>query len=495
MSAAFLGVDIGTSSSKGVLVDEHGSILGTETAAHEVSRPRPGWAEMDAGQWWDDFVSITRRLLAGSGHKVSAVGLSGMGPCTLLTDGADRPLRPAILYGIDTRAGAQIDELNKKYGPGSILSRGGSQLSSQAVGPKIRWVADNEPAVFREARRLYMPSSWLGCQLTGRYALDHHSASQCTPIYDRAALSWYLPWAADIAPDLELPPLHWPADILGTVTWQAAQQTGIAAGTPVITGTIDAWSEAISAGAHGTGDLMLMYGTTMFLVNTVSEPLTDPALWGTVGARPSTYNLAGGMATSGAVTDWLKHLFAAPDWAGLFDAARQSPPGANGLLLLPYFAGERTPLHDPDARGVLAGLTLSHTRGDVFRAALEATAYGVRHNVEAIAQAGGHVERVVAVGGGTQDPLWAQIVSDVTGLAQHVPAYTVGASYGAARMAAESAGLDGTEAWNPVSHVVAPRAYPVYDEGFELYRQLYERTASVAHALARLQHARHPGQQ
>ncbi|WP_433363611.1 FGGY-family carbohydrate kinase [Actinoplanes sp. CA-142083] len=468
----FLGVDIGTSSCKGVLVDEDGDIKRLAVREHAVDRPHPGHVEMDGEIWWQEFVSLAAELTAGV--TVDAVGVSGMGPCVLLTDSSGKPLRPAILYGVDTRATAQIDEMNAEFGD-AVLERCGSALSTQAVGPKLAWVARNEPAVWAKSKRLFMPASWLAYRLTGAYVLDYHSASQCTPLFDTHALDWYRPWASRIAPDLELPPLSWPGDVAGTTTQALA---GIPAGTPVITGTIDAWTEAVSVGAQNPGDLMLMYGTTMFLIATADHPVSSPAMWGTVGAFPGTRNLAGGMATSGAITAWLRDLTAA-DYPALLKEAAASGPGARGLLMLPYFAGERTPIMDPDARGVIAGLTLEHTRGDLYRAALEATAFGVRHNVESMPG----VRRVVAVGGGTQGGLWTQIVSDVTGLAQIVPRVTTGAAYGAAFLAAQTADIS---AWNPAASVVEPdpSTKDTYDELYALYRDLYPATRTVAHSLA-----------
>jgi xylulokinase len=228
---------------------------------------------------------------------------------------------------------------------------------------------------------------------------------------------------------------------------------------------------------------MLMYGTTMFLVHTVPEPLTSPALWGTVGALPGTRNLAGGMATSGAITGWLRELFGSPDYGELLELAARSGVGANGLLMLPYFAGERTPIMDPEARGVLAGLTLSHTRGDLYRAALEATGYGVRHNIEAIEAAGGDIRRIVAVGGGTQGGLWTQLVSDITGREQEIRAQSIGASYGAAFLAAGLVAPVSIDAWNPVRETVEPHT-DAYEDLYRLYRDLYPRTAEIVHALA-----------
>lgn len=483
---AVLGVDIGTSSSKGVLVDLSGRVLRSRVREHRVDRPRPGWVEMDGRIWWDEFVDLTRDLLAPGDAHVVAVGVSGMGPCVLLTDGGGTPLRPAILYGVDTRSTPQIARLTERLGAEEILRRCGSTLSTQAAGAKVAWVADAEPELFGRARRLFMPSSWLVFQLTGRYLLDQHSASQCTPLYDSAAQGWYRPWAEEIAPELDLPELRWPGDVAGQVTAEAAATTGLSPGTPVVTGTIDAWSEAVSVGAQGVGDLMLMYGTTMFLVHTVPHRLTSPSLWGTVGALPGTRNLAGGMATSGAITGWLRELFDAADYPELLRLAARSGPGARGLLMLPFFAGERTPLLDPDARGVIAGLTLSHDRGDIYRAALEATGLGVRHNIETIEAAGGDIRRVVAVGGGTRGDLWTQIVSDITGREQHIPSVTIGASYGAAFLAAGAVERVDIHRWNPIREIRTPRPALAadYDELYRLYRELYVGSKSVAHALA-----------
>lgn len=489
---AVIGVDIGTSSSKGVLVSLDGHVLAQATRTHTVDHPSPGHVEMDATIWWAEFVAISRELRAAAPDSpIDAVGVSGMGPCVVLADALGTPLRPAILYGIDTRATEQIVRLETELGADAIMARGHARLSSQAVGPKLAWLAEHEPDHLARAAHLFMPSSFLVWTLTGSYVLDHHSASQCWPLYDVATHAWHRPWAAHICPDLPLPPLRWPGDVAGTITENAATATGLPAGIPVITGTIDAWSEAVSIGAVRTGDLMLMYGTTMFLIATVDEPLDSPTLWGTVGALPDTYSLAGGMATSGAITGWLRDLFGGTDYADLLDLAGASPPGANGLAMLPYFAGERTPIQDPDARGVIAGLTLTHTRGDLYRAALEATAFGVRHNVETMLHAGAHLDRIVAVGGGTQGGLWTRIVSDVTGLTQVIPTQTVGASLGAAFLAARTVVDVEIDAWNPPASECRPdpATAGVYDEAYRWYRDLYPATRDVAHALAERQRA------
>lgn len=507
MTRVYLGVDIGTSSSKGLLVDQRGEVVAQAIREHSVSRPVPGQVEMDATIWWDEFCSLARELAGDSAYDIVAVGVSGMGPCVLLTDDDDRPVRPAILYGVDTRAQRQQDECNRRYGADEILRRCGSAMSSQAAGAKIAWVREHEPREYASATRLFMPASWLVRKLTGAYVLDHHSASQCTPMYDVHQQDWLQPWAREVAAGIELPPLRWANEPAGRLTAEASAKTALPQGIPVITGTIDAWSEAISVDAHNPGDLMLMYGTTMFLINTVRHPVQVPALWGPVGATQGTFSLAGGMATSGAITAWLRELFGDIDYARLTADAAAIDAGSDGLLMLPYFAGERTPIMDPSARGVLAGLTLSHTRAHIYRSALEATAFGVRHNIETMLDAGASIDRVVAVGGGASSgrhpakvgspatlrrqyfagtPVWPQIVTDVTGIEQVIPERTIGASYGAAYLAAGLIDDVDIRTWNPPRTVCrpGPTAHRLYDERYPLYRQLYDATRDVIHALA-----------
>jgi xylulokinase len=492
VSSLLLGVDIGTASSKGVLVRTDGTVVATATRAHEVSMPRPGWVEHDADAvWWADFVAISQELTSTTNEPVTAVGVSGIGPCLLPVDADDRPLRPAILYGVDTRAQAEIEELTEALGNQTILDRCGSVLTSQAVGPKLAWLRANEPDTWAATRRFLMAGSFIVRRLTGSYVLDHHSASQCTPMYDPVEHGWIEQWTELIAPGLELPRLCWPSEVVGEVQAGAVEQTGIPAGTPVVAGTIDAWAEATSVGVTAPGDVMLMYGTTMFLVEVLDRPRRSPNLWGTVGTFPGTHNLGAGMATSGAITDWLRRLTGESSFDPLVAEAQQSPPGAHGLVMLPYFAGERTPLFDPDARGVLAGLTLRHTRGDLYRAALEATAYGVRHNLEAMRDVGGQHRRLVAVGGGTKGGLWTQIVSDVLGVSQQLPRQTMGACLGDAVLAALGAGeAPDMNQWNPIATTIEPNPAhaAVYERFYALYRELYPGTREIVHALAREQH-------
>jgi xylulokinase len=408
-----------------------------------------------------------------------------MGPCLAPTDAGGQPLRPAILYGIDSRAQAEITELTERFGSDRILARGGSLLTSQAIGPKLLWLRHQEPDTWSRTRRFFMPSSFVVWRLTGEYVLDHHSASQCDPLYDMAANTWDGELWADVAPAVDKPRLLWPADVAGTVADAPAAETGLAPGTPVLAGTIDAWAEAVSVGATQMGDMMLMYGSTMFLTKVVAPGSRSPLLWGTAGVLPGTETLAAGMATGGIVASWFSELVGQPIDVLMAEADR-APAGADGLLLLPYFAGERTPIFDPEARGTLLGMTLSHDRGHLMRAFLEGVALGVRHNLGAFAEVSPEVSRYVAVGGGAGSDTWPQIVSDVAGIAQQVPRHTVGAALGDAMLAARSIGVDDALAWNPIDRTLHPRPEHAgtYAELFNLYLRAYLDSRAVTHELA-----------
>ncbi len=489
MSELLLGIDIGTASSKAVLARPDGRIVARAERAHAISMPQPGWVEHDAEEiWWSDIAALCAELVPSAPGRIAGVGVSGIGPCLLPCDADDRPLRAAILYGIDTRADAEVIELTERLGAAEIMRRGGSALSSQAIGPKLAWLARHEPDVWAATRRWHMASSFVVARLTGEWRLDRCSASQCDPLYELDSESWNREWAEAVAPGLPLPALAWPGEVVGTVRRDAALATGIPTGTPVVAGTIDAWAEAVSVGVRRPGDLMLMYGSTTFVVFVTEERAHEPSVWTTAGVDSGSLTVAGGTATSGSLTAWLRDLVGGPTFDELMAEAAVVEPGAAGLLVLPYFAGERTPILDPHARGTITGLTLRHGREHMYRAVLEGVAFGVRHNLEVLSA--GSELRAVAVGGGTKGGLWPQIVADVTGVSQMIPVEAVGACYGDALLAAEGVGLvpAGTQ-WVRTATVVEPdpsRA-ELYDELYVLYRALYPATSQIQHALASIQ--------
>jgi xylulokinase len=490
MSEVLLGVDFGTSSTKGVLARPDGTIVATAERQHRTSMPHPGWFEHDPiGMWWSEFVDMARALAVDAPGRIAGVCTSGIGPCVLPADADGNPLRPAMLYGIDTRAADEEAELTERFGADAILERCGAALTSQAAGPKILWLRHHEPEVWARTRMLLGPNSFVVHRLTGEYMLDQHTASQHDPMYGLAEEGW-IDWAEEVAPRVRLPTLLWPAEVAGVVHASAAEETGIPVGTPVAAGTLDAWSEATSAGVRRPGDLMLMYGSTMFMIQAVAAPRPHPRLWLTVGVDPGSRTLAGAMSTSGLLTSWFRQMVGEPPFTQLVEEAGNAPAGSDGLLVLPYFAGERSPLFDPLARGVMFGLALTHGRGHLYRALLESTAFGVRHNLEAFGEAGGRDVRLVAVGGGTKGALWTRIVSDVTGLPQELPEVTIGASYGDAWLAGVAAGLvDSGEGWARVIDTVVPdpATKAVYDDLFDMYVALYPATRQHMHKIARLQ--------
>lgn len=493
MTELLLGIDIGTASSKAVLATPEGEIVASASTPHEMDMPHPGWAEMDADRvWWGDVVALTRQLVDDSNRdSIAAMCVSGVGPCLLLTDNDLVPQRPAILYGIDMRATQEIVELTERFGADEIVQRGGTPLSTQAVGPKMLWVQRREPEVWNRSTKWFNSSSFVVAKLTGEYILDHHTASQCDPLYDINSFAWLDDWVDEIAPGMSMPRLAWPSEIVGHVTAAASAETGLRTGTPVTAGTVDAWAEAISVGVKRPGDLMLMYGSTLFFVQVLPGLRTSPLLWTTAGVEPQTYTAAAGMATSGSLTTWMRDLMGGVPFETLIAEASATPPGADGLLLLPYFAGERTPIFDPDARGVMAGLSLRHSRGHVFRATYEGIAFGIRQILGLLDEVAQDLpQRIVAVGGGTKGGLWTQVVSDVTQRPQIVPKETIGASFGDALMAGVGAGLVASDAeWvrDPAIIEPNPATKDVYDDLFAGYEDLYPGTRDVVHRLARRQ--------
>ncbi|AQA06788.1 sugar kinase [Mycobacterium sp. MS1601] len=484
-----LGIDMGTGSSKGVLVDSTGVVLATETISHSMSLPRPGWAEVDAESlWWREVCVISRALVSRvpTGARIAAMCVSGVGPCLVLCDQQLRPLRPAILYGVDSRAEAEIELLTAELGADAILDRAGTLLSSQAVGPKIEWVRRHEPEVFADATGWYGSNSYIAAKLTGEYVMDHHTASQCDPLYATRTFAWNTEWAQRICGHLPLPRLVWPSEVVGTVHAQAAAATGVPVGTPVAAGTVDAFAEAFSVGVRHPGDQMLMYGSTMFLVQIIEGYHADPVLWTTSGVEHGTHALAAGTATAGSLVNWLQAVTGGAPFEELMAEAQAVPPGSEGLLVLPYLAGERTPVFDARARGVFAGMTLRHGRGHLFRAAYEGISFGIRQILEKFDDA--HTaRRVVAVGGGLRSPIWARTLTDITGRPQLVPEQAIGASYGDALLAAIGAGVVAPETdWARISYEITPDpdAVALYDDLYATWSRLYPDTRDVVHRLA-----------
>lgn len=487
-----LGIDIGTYETKGVLVDGAGKIHAQAARKHQMLVPQPGWAEHRPEEdWWGDFVHVSQTLLRESGvspQEIKAVACSAIGPCMLPVDRDGAPLMNGVLYGVDGRAEAEVRELTERIGDDVIIARCGNALTSQSVGPKILWLKRKRPEIFAQTAHILTSTSFLVQRLTGEVVIDHYTAANFSPLYDVATQDWVEDLADDIIPLNKLPRLMWSGDIAGTITPEAAAQTGLAVGTPVTAGTIDAAAEAFSVGVDQPGDMMMMYGSTIFIILRALSQVTDPRIWYAPWLFEGEHASMAGLATSGTLTHWFRDQIARDldpidAFPRLAEEASYSPPGANGLLMLPYFSGERTPIHDIHAKGVLFGLNLTHTRGDMYRALIEGIAHGTRHVTDTFAELGQSPKRLLAVGGGTQNALWLQATSDITGIDQIVCEKTTGASYGDAFLAALAVGSvrrEDISSWNPVARSITAQPNETYDKAHGLFRRLYEQTKDIA---------------
>ena len=491
--SVYLGVDIGTYESKGVLVDREGTVVASAARPHGLIVPQAGWAEHRAEEdWWADFVWLARDLIAKSGLAPSAIkgiGTSAIGPCMLPVDSNGAPLMNAVLYGVDTRAAREIQDLTALIGADTIFTRCGNALTSQSVGPKILWLRRNRPNIYARTHKFLNSTSFLVHRLTGRFVTDHYTAANASPLY----LIDEQTWSAALAPGVteldRLPELAWTTEVAGGVIRRAAEQTGLMPGTPVIVGTIDAAAEAISVGVLDPSDMMLMYGSTIFTILIAEKRIRDDRLWHAPWLFPGQQACMAGLATSGTLTHWFAEQLARDldpqsAMAELAAEAETSPPGANGLVFLPYFSGERTPIHDPHAKGSILGLTLASTRADTYRALIEGIAFATKHIFDTYAEAGAPPQTIHAVGGGLRNRIWTQATSDVSGHAQVVGKVNIGAAYGDAFLAALAVGdvsRQAIKSWNPAASRLEPEPANagVYRQRYEVFRELYVRTKDL----------------
>lgn len=490
----FVGIDVGTFETKGVLVDAGGTVLAIARRRHGISTPRPGHVEQDPeSDWWGDVAAVASELMDHPrGREVHAVGLSAIGPCIVAADQDLTPLRPAILYGIDARATRQVESLTAALGPDEVFRRSGNALTSQSAGPKIAWLRDEEPEVWARARWFMTSQSWLVARLTGAVVIDHATAGYFHPLYDLQAQCWDVRGCEDFVTAERLPELAWSSAVAGRVHAAAAARTGLPEGTPVVVGTTDAPAEAVAAGVVSDGSLMAMYGSSGYFIRVGSDPVVSRHLWAAPFVFEGTYVLAAGTSTTGTATRWAADALGLTDpddsvtFGRLLALAHQSPPGARGVLALPHFSGERTPFQDPHSRGAVVGLGLEHGAADIARAVLEGTGHAVAEAILTYGREGVPVTRVVAIGGATRNDVILGTVSAVTGLAQEV-AESPGAAYGDAFLAAMGVGAitDAAAGWRVARHVVEPdeRSAPRLRSDHEAFVGLY-------HALAPWNQAR-----
>jgi xylulokinase len=493
-----LGIDVGTSSVKGLVCDTAGHVVVQATEEHPLHAPRPGWAEESPADWWANVVAVIQACLADprvSPHRIAAIGTTGMVPTVMLLDADGEPLRPSIQQN-DARATREIEQLRTTLDPQTFFKMTGASLSQQSVSPKLRWLQRHEPEIWAQTHHILGSYSYVAAQLTGTITTEINWALE-SGLYDLTTEQWapILLESAHVPTEL-LPPIQRPTDIIGTVTRRAAKQTGLAMGTPVVAGTADHVGAALAAGIRADGDLLVKYGSAGDILYSTETLILDPRLYIDYHDVPGTYLLNGCMASSGSLVRWFTQQFCEEDvgpataagqsiYAYLDDRAATLPAGSEGVVVLPYFLGEKTPVLDPQARGVIFGLTLFHSRYHIYRAVLEAVAFGFRHHMEVLEENGCRVGRVVAGGNGARSRLWRQITADVL----NCPIASLAAHPGAALAAAFVAGMGvgAFREWGEIERFVTleeivdpnPTHRAVYDEHFEIYRELYDRLKST----------------
>lgn len=503
----FMGIDTGTNSSKGVIIDEFCNIIASSSAEHAMTNPHPGHYEHDADQdWWGDFCKISHNLIEQSGvdpTNILAVGASALGADCLPVDQQCRPLRKAILYGIDSRATREMKQLTALYGEGQIKKWYGRPLCSSDVMPKILWIKNNEPDIYQKTHKFITASTFITAKLTGEYVVDRFlGLASFNPLYNKDGTPNEELCRPICRPD-QLAGIREANELAGIVTNKAAGETGLAAGTPVITGTDDSGAEAISIGIVAPGKMMIQFGSSIYMILGTKDLVDDNRLWREEFIVPGLCDISAGTNAAGSLTKWYRdHLFpdavitekngGADAYQTMLKGVEQIPPGSNGLITLPYFAGERTPINDPLARGCILGLTLSHTRAHLYRSALEGVAYSVNQQIRIMESHDNvAINQIFAVGGGVKNPVWMQIVADVTGKEINTPLVTIGASFGDAMMAATAIGHPGFENFSALTKFIQPgitycpdaETHRQYLHFQQIYDDLYPQTAVLMHRL------------
>jgi xylulokinase len=481
---ALIGLDIGTTSTIGVLVDPAGRILASESRPVTLSSPAPGWSEEDPGEWWANACAILRAL-AAHGQPIDAVGVTGMLPAVVLLDRDGEPVRPSIQQS-DARAAQEVEELRASHDERAFFRRTGCGINQQLVAPRLHWLARHEPDVLARARVLCGSYDYVNLRLTGVRSVEENWALE-SGFLDLATNRFAEDLVAlgRIAATL-LPEIHAPHEIIGAVTEEAAAASGLKPGTPVAAGCADHVASAFVAGIVEPGDVLLKFGGSADILTASARPHDDPRLYLDRHIVPGLWVPNGCMAASGAALNWIaRELASGTPHAALDREAALTPPGADGLVLLPYLLGEKTPLHDPRARGVLHGLGLHHTRGHVWRAALEGIAFGFRHHLEVFAELNIPARRFVASDGGARSAVWMQIVADVLQVPIQLLDGHPGPALGAAFVAGMGVGSFG--AWSEIARFTRPAARiepnpataTTYDRLYRVYRETYERLRTL----------------
>jgi xylulokinase len=477
MSASF-GLDVGTSSTKGIAVAPDGEVLAVEEEEYPLATPRPGWAEQDPHDWWAASEAVLERLRARAGRP-AGIGLAGQMHGLVALDAAGDVVRPAILWN-DGRTGAECAEIEERVGLERLISLTGNRAMTGFTAPKLLWLRRHEPDNFARIARIMLPKDYVRLRLCGEHAIDVADASG-TLLFDVAGRRW----SDEVLAALELDPAWLPRVL------ESPDVSGETAdGVPIAAGAGDQAAGALGVGVDRPGPLSVVLGTSGVVFAAMPEFHADPEarVHAFCHAVPDEWHAMGVMLSAAGSLRWLRDIVAPGVGFGeLVDEAAAWEPGVEGLTFLPYLAGERTPHRDPDARGSFTGLSLRHDRGALVRAVMEGVAYGLRDSLDLLRELGVEPERGRASGGGARSELWLRIVASVLELPLERVEVEEGAAYGGALLGGVAGGV-----WADVGEAVRrcvrtrgdiepdPAWVAAYAEGRETFRALYPALRAVA---------------
>jgi len=482
----WLGLDVGTSGSRALLVDAGGRVRYSFTAPHEeMQMPRPLWAEQDPDDWWRASQIAIKGLLQAAGvdgTSVAGIGLSGQMHGLVLLDDAHEVIRPALIW-CDQRSQRQVDFINSQVQPEKVLRSTANPMLTGFTLPKLLWVRDNEPRKFASLRKMLLPKDYVRFRLTGEFATDVSDASG-TGLFDVVNRQWSTEMLTALGLDAAiLPKAYESSDVTGSVSAATAKITGLAAGTPVVGGAGDQAASAMGNGIVEPGTVSCTIGTSGVVFAYLEKPTYDPA--GRVHtfchAIPNAWHVMGVTQGAGLSFEWFRNRLApGTEYDDLTAEATLSPAGAHGLFWLPYLMGERTPHLDAYARGAWIGLTAKHQRGDLVRAILEGVCYSLKDGLEIIRELGARPSLVRLSGGGAKSPFWHQLFADIFDARVATLETQEGSAYGAALLALIGTGEYGSavdvcrRAIKEVS-MKKPQleAVKFYKPRYEIYRSLY----------------------
>ncbi|MGH2680199.1 MAG: xylulokinase [Actinomycetota bacterium] len=489
-----LGLDVSTTATKAVAIRPDGTVAAAASSDYAYETPRPLWSEQDPARWWEGTVTVVRAVLEAGGLRgadVEAIGLAGQMHGLVLLDRERRVLRPAILWN-DQRTGAECDLIREVVGRDRLIRLTGNDALPGFTAPKIVWVHRHEPDVWRRIAHVLLPKDQVRFRLTGELATDRADASG-TLLLSLADRDWSpeVVEALDVDPSW-LPRTYEGPDVTGVLSADAAEATGLRAGTPVVAGGGDQAAAAAGLGAVRPGIVSVSLGTSGVVFATTDGPSVDPGgrLHAFCHAVPDRWHVMGVMLSAAGSLRWLRDAIA-PGTAfdELVEQASGVPAGSDGLLFLPYLTGDRTPHPDPLARGAFVGLTVRHGGPHLVRAVLEGVAFGLRDSFELMDALGlPRPAHVRITGGGSRSALWRRVLADVVRTSVVTTSSAEGAAQGAATLAAVGAGWFPTvdaacgatiELGEPIDP--GPDA-DTYDEGYGRYRTLYPALRPTFHA-------------